>query len=291
MIKNNYLRHLWKLAGKVVIISFIFLIIFTILFPMLTILVYPFSNEKSYPRKGGDMVIPPEFGQKGDLLYHFKRIWHLFDIPKHLFNSIFIAIIATLVGILLAAPAAFGFVRFHFPGKKIILLCYYIFMMMPDLVYANSLYHLYHDWGLLNTYFGVIIVHIMRVIPIIMIVLMGIFKSIPITLEEAAYTLGCSRVKTLYKITLPLALPGLAAASIFAFFRSWDEFVLTRYLGGETTETIVVLASHLLMGQDAKPLWASTVSLIMLVPSFIFIFVIQRYMRTGYLTGGMARTY
>lgn len=288
---NEFMRHLWKLTGKVLLFSFIFFLVFTILFPMLTILIYPFSDEKTYPRSGGSMVIPPRLGQNGDLFYHFKKVWHIFEIPQHLFNSIFIALVTTVVSILFAAPAAFGFVRFDFPGKKIIFICYYIFMMMPDLVYANSLYQLYYEWGLLNTYFGVILVHIMRAIPIVMLVLMGIFKAIPITLEEASYTLGYSRLQTLYKVTIPLALPGLAAGSIFAFFRSWDEFVLTNYLGGETTETIVVLASHLLMGQDTHPWWASTVSLIMLVPSFVFIFFVQRYMRAGYLTGGMARTY
>ena len=291
MQTNSYMKNLWKITGKAVFIAFIFFLLFAILFPLLTIFVYPFSDEKTYPRAGGNMVIPPNFGQNGDIFYHFKKIWTIFDIPKHLLNSILIAIATTVFSVIFAAPAAFGFVRFNFPAKKIIFLSYYVFMMMPDLVYANSLYELYHQWGLLNTYLGVIIVHIMRGIPIVMIVLMGIFETIPKTLEEAAYTLGCTRLQTLYKVTLPLALPGLAAGSIFAFFRSWEEFVLTRYLGGETTETIVVLASHLLMGQDAKPIWASTVSLIMLIPSFVFIFVIQRYMKGGYMAGGMARTY
>jgi ABC-type glycerol-3-phosphate transport system permease component len=290
MWSNSYMKNLWKLAGKILLISFIFLTIFNVLFPLFTIFIYPFSDERTYPREG-HMVFPPELGRNGDIFFYFRQAWRLYNIPKYLINSLLIAVIATFVSILFAAPAAFGFIRYNFYGKRFIYTSFYVFMMMPDLVYANSLYQLYHQWGMLNTYHGIIFVHILRAIPIVMIVLMGIIESIPTTLEEAAYTLGCSKLKTLYKVTLPLALPGLAAASIFAFFRSWEEFVLTKYLGGETTQTIVVLASELLMGQDTHPWRASTVSLIMLVPSFLFIFIIQRYMKAGYMTGGMARTY
>ena len=239
------------------------------------------------------MLFPPinGWGQNGDLLYWIKEAWTTVDIPKHLTNSLIIALATMVLSVIIATPAAFGFVRFKFPLKKWLPLSYLIFMMMPDLVYANSLFTMYHKWGLLDTYIGLILIHTMRAIPFVMFIMIGIFESIPETLEEAAYTLGCSRFQTLIKVTAPMALPGLAAASIFAFLRSWDEFVLTAYLGGSRTNTIVVAASNLLMGHDVHPWRASTVSLIMLIPVMVFIFFIQKYMKAGYISGGMARTY
>lgn len=287
------MSNLWNIAGRVIFYTFVFFLIICILLPIFTILVRPFADESEFPQRGR-MILPSfPLGKKlddgsRDLFYYFR---HSGNVVKYLKNSIIIALATTVLSIIIAAPAAFGFVRFRFPGRKFLLSSYFVFMMLPDLVYANSLYQMYDNWGLLNTYHGLILIHTMRAIPFVMFILMGIFESIPVTLEEASYTLGYSRLSTLWKVTLPIALPGVSAGAIFAFLRSWDEYVLTMYLGGENTYTIVILASNLLGDTSMDLNAACAVSLIMLIPVMIFIYFIQKYIKAGYLSGGMARTY
>lgn len=288
---NEYLRHLWKVAGKAIAAMLVFFTIFSFLFPIYTVIIYPFSNEKNFPR-AENRFIPPEWGQNGDLFYHFKDLFRSKpEVLLTLKNSIIIAIATTILSLILAAPAAFGFVRFRFFGRNIYWWSFFVFMMIPDLLYANALYKMYFDMNLLNTYHGLVFVHTIRAIPYVLFVLIGIFQAIPPTLEEAAYTLGCSRVQTLIRVTLPMALPGVAVASIFAFLRSWDEFVLTMYLGGPETQTIVTLASTMLLGTNKNYFLANAVSVIMMIPVILFIFFIQRHMKSGYMAGAMARTY
>ncbi|RMH70067.1 MAG: carbohydrate ABC transporter permease [Gemmatimonadetes bacterium] len=288
---NEFMDRLWKYATRTIAVLLVIFTIFGFLFPVYTVTVYPFSNEKNFPRENHRLV-PPEWGQNGSLFYHFKDLFESKPQVLHtLKNSIIIAIATTFLSLVIAAPAAFGFSRFKFRGRMFFWWSFTFFIMLPDLLYANALYKMYFDLNLLNTYHGLIFIHSMRAIPYVLFVLYGIFQSIPTTLEEAAYTLGCNRFQTLVRVTIPMALPGVAVASIFAFLRSWDEFVLTMYLGGTETQTIVTLASSMLLGANKNPLQASTVSVIMMIPVIIFIFFTQKHMKAGYLAGAMARTY
>ncbi|OQY28412.1 MAG: hypothetical protein B6244_07370 [Candidatus Cloacimonetes bacterium 4572_55] len=263
----------------------------TILLPIFAVTMYSLADETTYPRSGGDMVIPPHWGQEGNLLHHFKMVWILEDLPVYLARSLVLALGTVILSITLSAPAAYAFVRFRFPFRKILLLSFFVFMMMPDIVFGVSLFSMFYKWGLINTIIGVIMVHTLRAIPLTLLILNGVFESIPPTLEEAAFTMGTSRLRTLRKVILPLSAPGVAAASIYAFLLSWDDFVLTVLVGGPESYNLAVLASRFMIGTDVQHYRASATAVIMLVPVLFVNFFVQRYMKSDYLTGGMARDF
>lgn len=280
-----------QLLGRVILWGIIIVVCFTVLAPIFAVTLYAFADETTFPRPGGDMVIPPNFGQNNDLFYHFKMVWKIEDLPTYLVRSLILALGTVALSIILATPAAYAFVRFKFPFQRTILLSFFVFMMLPDVVFGVSLFTMFYDWGLVDTIPGVIIVHALRAIPLTLFILRGVFESIPETLEEAAMTMGSSRLETLIKVTFPLAAPGVAAASIYAFLLSWDDFVLTVLVGGPDSYNLAVLASRFMIGTDVQHYRASATAVIMLVPVLFVNYFVQRYMKADYLTGGMARDF
>ncbi len=291
-----------ELLLKVIFWGIIITVCMTVLLPVFAVSMYAFADETTYPRPTvynaageavsiGHMIIPPNFGQNGDLFYHFKMVWQLEDLPTYLIRSFILAIGTVILSICLSAPAAYSFTRFRFPLRRTLLFSFFVFMMMPDVVFGVSLFSMFSKLGLVNTIPGVILVHTLRAVPLTLFILMGVFKSIPETLEEAAFTMGTSRMKTLLKVTFPLAAPGVAAASIYAFLLSWDDFVLTVLVGGPDSNNLAVLASRFMIGTDVQHYRASATAVIMLVPVLIVNFFVQRYMKSDYLTGGMARDF
>lgn len=280
-----------QLTVKVLFWGLIAFICIGILMPIMAVSMYAFADETTFPRQGGDMIVPPNFGQQGQVFYHFIRIWETERLSIYLVRSLFLAISTVSLSILFATPAAYAFVRYRFPLRKTMFVSIFIFMMLPDVVFGVSLFTMFYKWGILDTKLAVILVHTLRAIPLVTLILNGVFEAIPVTLEEAAFTMGTSRLQAIRKITLPLAAPGVAAASIYAFLLSWDEFVLTSFVGGPSSSNLAVLASRFLIGHDVQHFKASATAIIMLVPVLFVTYFIQRYMKADYLTGGLARNF
>ncbi len=190
-------------------------------------------------------------------------------------NSVIVALGTIVLGLSIGAPAGYALARFRFPGRDVFHLAVLSSKMFPIAILSIPLAVTFIGIGLYDTLLGVVIIHSAMVLPFIVIVTAGVFHGVSRELEEAAMTLGTSRFGAFMRVALPLALPGLAAAAIFAFVSSWNEvFAATILTVRERT-----LPAHVLAGLNQSPLYFKFAGgFFMIIPSFFFIFFMRRYL-------------
>jgi len=190
-------------------------------------------------------------------------------------NSIIVALGTIVLSLAIGAPAGYALARFRFPGRDMFHLAVLSSKMFPIAILSIPLAVAFISIGLYDTLLGVVIIHSAMVLPFVVIVTAGVFYSVSRELEEAAMTLGTSRFGAFMRVALPLALPGLAAAAIFAFVSSWNEvFAATILTVRERT-----LPAHILATLNQSPLYFKFAGgFFMIIPSLFFIFFMRKYL-------------
>jgi len=190
-------------------------------------------------------------------------------------NSVIVGLQCLVLSLVIGAPAGYALARYVFKGKdayKILILSTRAF---PIVILSIPLALTFISWRLYDTLWAVAIVHSALALPQTILVTSSIFISVPEELEEAALTLGCRRVTAFWKVVLPMSLPGLAAASIFAFVLSWNEVFAATIL----TVRNRTLPAHVLafLNESALPVRFAG-GFVLIIPSLVFIFIIRRYL-------------
>ena len=126
--------------------------------------------------------------------------------------SLSTAVLTAILTIVIAAPAAYSLARFNLPGKRTILAVLIFLQMLPAIVMAIPVLRIFQILGLKDTIASLVIVNVAFWIPLIVWLLRNFFADVPVTLERAARIDGCSRLGTLFRVTIPAARPGIAAA-------------------------------------------------------------------------------
>lgn len=149
-----------------------------------------------------------------------------------LINSFVIAFFTSAVGLVIGSMAAYALARLNMPGSNKILMMILATQMLPGIVIAIPLFIVMSRLRLIDTHFGLIVVYLSFILPIVIWILKGFFESVPMELERAAAVDGASPFQTFRYIVLPISLPPLFATGVFAFIESWNEFffaiILTR---------------------------------------------------------------
>jgi arabinogalactan oligomer/maltooligosaccharide transport system permease protein len=143
-----------------------------------------------------------------------------------LWNSSLVSLVVTVTGVVLASMTGYAFSRFNFIGKKIGLLSLLTTQMFPATMLLLPLYIMLIKLGLINTYFGVIIIYTATALPFTIWTMKGYYDTIPYSLEEAARIDGCNQFQAFYKIILPLAAPALVITALFSFMTAWSEYLV-----------------------------------------------------------------
>lgn len=190
-------------------------------------------------------------------------------------NSLLVGVMTLLFSLLIGAPAGYALARYVFKGRDAYKLIILTTRAFPIVILSIPLALTFISWRLYDTLWAVAIVHTALALPQTILVTSSIFISVPSELEEAALTLGCRRIEAFLRVVLPMSLPGLAAASIFAFVLSWNEVFAATIL----TVRNRTLPAHVLsfLNESALPVrFAGGFALI--IPSLVFIFIIRRYL-------------
>ena len=219
--------------------------LFVLLFPFYWMTVTAFKpNEELLSREGNP------FWVKNPTLAHFKKL--LFDTayPEWLFNTMVVSVVATFASLFAAVFAAYAIERLRFKGAKATGLAIFLAYLIPPSILFIPLAFVLQKFGLFNTRWALIFTYPTFLIPFCTWLLMGYFRSIPYELEECALIDGASRWQILVKIILPLAVPGLISAGIFAFTLSWNEFIyaLTFVSDSEIKTVPVAVVTELVEG-------------------------------------------
>jgi len=191
------------------------------------------------------------------------------------FNGAFVAGLTMLFSLLLGAPAGYALARYRFAGQDAFRMLVILTRAFPLAILALPLTVTFIRTGLYDTPVGVALVHTALALPFTALVSSSLFMGIPRELEEAAWVFGCTGFQAFRKIVLPLALPGLAAAAIFAFVISWNEVFAASVL----TVRNKTLTAYLLTVLAESPLhFRFAGGFLLILPSIIFIFAVRKYL-------------
>jgi multiple sugar transport system permease protein len=158
-------------------------------------------------------------------LAHFKKLLFETSYPQWLWNTILVSVASTFISLFASVLAAYAIERLRFKGSKMVGMSIFFAYLVPPSIIFIPLATIVFEYGVFDTRLALILSYPTFLIPFCTWLLMGYFRSIPYELEECAMIDGATRMQILTKIILPLAVPGLISAGIFAFTLSWNEFI------------------------------------------------------------------
>jgi multiple sugar transport system permease protein len=203
-------------------------------------------------------------------------------------NSIVIALVSTLIALSLGTIAGYVFSRFNFRFKNAVFLSWMLLRAVPGVALSLPLFILFARFGLSDTLIGMIIAYTSLNIPFTAWLMDGFFRAIPEELDDAALIDGCSRWASFLRVGLPLALPGVAAAGIFAFLTSWNEFALATVITRTPASRTFPPALYEFTGSFVSDWRGMTaMSVLMLIPAVLFVALVQRQMMEGLTSGAV----
>ncbi len=240
-----------------------------VLTPLYLIVLAAFSRRQAiyeYPKS----LLP--FNLSADTMTFFVTSTGVWSSVNH---SVIVACATIVLGLLLGAPAGYALARFQFRGRDLFQIALLVTKMFPVAILSIPLAVSFIQWGLYDTLFGVVLIHTAMALPFVVLVTRSVFFGVPQELEEAAMTLGCTRLQAFWRVALPLALPGLAAAAIFTFMISWNEVFAATIL---TVQNRTLPAQVLTQLNDSPIYYRYAGGFFMIAPALVFIFIIRRYL-------------
>ena len=215
---------------------------------------------------------------------HWQRILTSGQITAPLRKSLVVASSVAILALGLAAPAAYSLAQLPVRWRYGILLGLFLCRMLPEVGIALPVAVVFVRWGLQDTALGLTLAHLTMVLPVVAWIRTTTFGTIPPEVEEAAALDGCGTWRTLTRIVLPLALPGLAVSGLLAWLFSWEEFILATYLTLEAKTMPLQVYYYLYQGNWFVTAVAAT---LMALPVLGLSAFLQRYLRETNLAGGV----
>ena len=188
--------------------------------------------------------IPPDLSPSSFTLANYLEVFSsAAQLGRAIINSLIVATFTTALAIILGAPAAYALARLEIKHAGTILLMVLAAQMFPAIVIAIPLFITASKLGLIDTKLLLILVYLSFNLPIVIWVLRGFFMGLPLGLERAARVDGASPLQTFLRIVLPISLPSLFAAAIFAFIEAWNEFFFALIMTRQTAQTVPLAIS------------------------------------------------
>ncbi|MGE5605792.1 MAG: carbohydrate ABC transporter permease [Bacteroidota bacterium] len=271
-----------KVVRNTVVYTFLLLFIFFSLLPLLWMLstsVKPEALTREFPPK----IIPGII-----TLENYKYLIEGSLIPRYLFNSFFMGIITILGVLFFGTLAAYGFSRYEFRGKSLLLVLMLASVMISGATIIVPLYLMFLKLNLINTQFSLFLVYVVQALPISTWLLKAHFDSLPVALDEAAMLDGCSRLKILYRIIIPESVPGLTAVSLYTLVLVWREFIMaSTFITKNELKTLPVGVYQFFteLGIEWGKLGATVMMAIL--PMTILFIVFQRYFNPAEISSGV----
>lgn len=268
-----------KVSLKYVLIS---IVLFIVLFPFFYLVATSFRPQIEFLADVN--VIPKNF-----TLEHYQTIFASQRALRYFSNSVLITTIVTVVSIFAGTMAGYALARSKFK-LQIILAIIFMFIFIrfyPRIAIVVPWFLIMNDLRLLDTIWAVIILHLGLTVPFVVWLMYTFFKGIPVELDECAAVDGAGFVKRFVKVILPLSMPGIASASIFTAFLSWNEFLLASAVTREAAKPLTVTIAGFVT--DKGTLWGPmmAMSALVVLPMVIFALWLQKYLVKGIMLGAV----
>jgi multiple sugar transport system permease protein len=209
-----------------------------------------------------------------------------YDSRQTIVDSIVVAVGATIFTIFLATLASYAISRMHFRGKQDFLFWILSQRFMPPIAVVVPFLFMFRDWGLRDTHLGLIFAHTLINLPIAILLLKSFFDDVPKDVDEAAMIDGATRWQVFHKVVLPMVRGGVAATAVLCFIFSWTEFLLSLFLT-TSIRTLPVKITTFVTSTGTEWGFITALGTSAIVPSFIFILLVQRHLVRGLTLGSL----
>lgn len=211
-----------------------------------------------------------------------------FNMFRSFANSFLISVGATVIAVLLAVPASYGIAKYHFKGRKIMLLSFLVTQMLPVSVLLTPMFIMFKNMHVYNTWVAAVLADATIGIPFSVLILKNYFSSIPKDLEEAAYLDGCNKFTAFIRILIPIAKPGVMVCAIFSFLYAWGDLAYGMTFILDQEKRPITAGIFNFMGQyGTKWSYLTAFSVVTIIPvALIFIFM-QKYIVSGMTSGAV----
>lgn len=215
----------------------------------------------------------------------------LFEKPFFLWakNSLILCLSTVLFALSVSLPAAYAYSRFRFKGRSGTLYLFLLLNGFPSILSMVAIYRLFRILGLLNSYFGLIMVYTGGMIIFGVWNMKGYFDSIPVSIEEAAMIDGAGHLRILCSIVLPLARPAIIVTAVLIFITTWNEYIYAVNFLTDRNHFTLAAGLYSLQGTEYARNWPvfAAGSLIISLPVLAVFFAIQKFMVSGLTVGGV----
>jgi multiple sugar transport system permease protein len=254
----------------------VFLLIFTLL-PMVWMVLTSVKTQFAA------LQYPPEWWPKNITFEEYTRLLSpTSDVGQeflgYMFNSLWVSLASTFLGVMVAVPAAYAFSRFRFPGRQLLFYSVLLRNMFPAVVFLMPLFIMMRWLHLVNTDLSLVLTYLTFGLPLSIWLLKGFYDNIPPQLEQAARIDGASRFQAFFRIVMPLSSPGIIATAIYSFILAWNEYVYAlTFLNDKSKLTLPVGLQRFFTEYATNWPGLMAASFITSVPVVVLFLVLQKY--------------
>ena len=277
MFKMLNPKRFYHAVGRRKFLEFILLAAFILFFygPLINMLMLAFANEYQAPA-----ILPQEWGFKW-----WEYVFSQDSLVSSIVQSFIVAIVTTIVSAILCIPAAYSIARFKYHGRKLFMLSFLLTNAFPKLGIYTSIAVLFYKYNLMGTYTGVIIIHMINSMMFMVWLPASAFRSVHRQQEEAARDVGAGPIRTFFKVTLPMARPGVWVATVYACLGSMEEAQGTMLVGMARVQTMPVAMYGIVLDSSAIQIGA-VFAILLIIPSAVLIFAMRKYIGPEAIAGG-----
>jgi multiple sugar transport system permease protein len=263
--------------GRIVFLALVLLFVLTPLWWMFVTSIKPSDDY---------LAIPPVWFPKDPTLLHYTAAMFTYRGLRGLTNSLVISISATVLSCFLGTLMAYSLARFRTGGQH---LSFWVLSQrfLPPVAIVLPLFLNFRMLGLQDTHFGMALAYTVLTLPVTVWMMYAYFRGMPKSLEDAALVDGCTRWTALWRVAIPLAVPGIVAAAVFAFIACWTEFFFALILTSRNAFTLPTVFRAFLGFQGIQYGEASALSIVSLVPSIALGILVQRHLVRGLTLGAV----
>jgi multiple sugar transport system permease protein len=264
------------------IVLYVLLVAFALLF--FTPFVWTVATSfKTLPDSAYFNLIPHPFTTEA-----WKSVWNDYDFKRYALNSLFLAVVVTLLNLFLASLGGYAFARLRFPGREVLFVLILGTLMIPDQLRLIPVFVMLTNWHLIGNFTGYILINLVTAVNLFF--MRQYFLTIPRDFEEAAKLDGAGYFKTFWRVMLPLAGPAIAALAILQFQGTWNDFFWPLILFGQGSEHLYTMQLGLAqLTLTYQTLWPQLMagSLIAIAPILLIFLVFQRFFVSGVTAAGI----
>ncbi len=221
-------------------------------------------------------------------LANYVQLLHDTLFARYFLNSLIVSTAATLGAVAAAVLAGYGITRFDFPGRKLLASSVLFVYMFPPILLSIPLFVMLKNVGVIDSLGGLALAHISFTLPLAMWLAIIFFEAIPLELDEAAMIDGAGRLRALWLVILPVALPGIVALAVFAFIMSWNDYLFALILiVNEQKKTLPVGVAGFVEATSVE--WGLLMAggVLITLPVLIGFAVVQRWLIHGLAAGAV----